>query len=103
MSTPTILTITNLDEAKEIYRSKEMAQALYDDGEIMNGVLVNLHADEHRSRRRLEKSRRCRFPRPHPLAQSGRGKIPVLRHQPCRHLWHVGWRAKLARGFALPS
>ena len=54
MTTPAILMITNLDEAKEIYRSKDMAQALYDEGEIMNGVLVNLHANEHRSRRRLE-------------------------------------------------
>ena len=54
MSTPTIVTITDLDEAKEIYRHKDMAQALYDDGEIMNGVLVNLHGDDHRSRRRLE-------------------------------------------------
>lgn len=51
---PTIVTITDLDAAKEIYRHKDMAQALYDEGEIMNGVLVNLHGDEHRSRRRLE-------------------------------------------------
>ena len=56
MTTPTILTITSLDEAKEIYRSKDMAQALYDEGEIMNGVLVNLHSDAHRSRRRRYRS-----------------------------------------------
>ena len=49
-----MITITNLDDAREIYRHKDMAQALYDEGEIMNGVLVNLHGDEHRSRRRLE-------------------------------------------------
>ena len=49
-----MITITNLDDAREIYRNKDMAQALYDEGEIMNGVLVNLHGDEHRSRRRLE-------------------------------------------------
>lgn len=48
------VTITDLDDAKEMYRNKDLAQALYDEGEIMNGVLVNLHADEHRSRRRLE-------------------------------------------------
>ena len=53
-ATPAILTITDLDEAKEIYRHKDMAQALYDEGEIMNDVLVNLHGDAHRSRRRLE-------------------------------------------------
>ncbi len=96
MTTPTILTITSLDEAKEIYRSKDMAQALYDEGEIMNGVLVNLHADEHRSRRRLENRlfRRDtlehyefdRFPPiiaatldPHVAA--GRGELVKLSHQ----------------------
>ncbi|CAB4871980.1 unannotated protein [freshwater metagenome] len=47
--------ITSMDEAKEVYRHKEMRQALYDAGQIvMADVLVNLHADEHRSRRRLE-------------------------------------------------
>lgn len=56
-ATPTaapVITISQLDDAREIYRHKDMAQALYDEGEIMNGVLVNLHGDEHRSRRRLE-------------------------------------------------
>ena len=54
-STPTEIVIDTIDEAKEVYRNKEMRQALYDAGEIvMADVLVNLHADEHRSRRRLE-------------------------------------------------
>lgn len=49
------ITITSMDEAKEVYRHKEMRQALYDAGQIvMADVLVNLHGDEHRSRRRLE-------------------------------------------------
>ena len=47
--------ITNLDEAKDAYRQKALRQGLYDAGEVvMSGVLVNLHGDEHRSRRRLE-------------------------------------------------
>lgn len=52
---PTVITITAYDEAKEAYRSKELRQALYDAGEVvMADVLVNLHAAEHRDRRRLE-------------------------------------------------
>ena len=52
---PTVHTITSYDEAKEVYRCKELRQALYDAGEvIMADVLVNLHAADHRDRRRLE-------------------------------------------------
>jgi len=52
--TPTI-TVSTYEDAKDIYRQKGLRQALYDAGEIvMSGVLVNLHGDEHRSRRRLE-------------------------------------------------
>jgi len=51
----TPITITDLDEAKEVYRQKSFRQGLYDAGEVvMAGVLVNLHGDEHRARRRLE-------------------------------------------------
>ena len=47
--------ITEFDDARECYRSKHLRQALYDAGEVIMGdVLVNLHADEHRARRRLE-------------------------------------------------
>ncbi len=50
-----VVTIRSLAEAKEVYRSRDMRQALYDTGEVvMSGVLVNLHGDEHRARRRLE-------------------------------------------------
>jgi cytochrome P450 len=49
------VTITDFEEAKEAYRNKDLRQALYDAGEvIMADVLVNLHGDEHRARRRLE-------------------------------------------------
>lgn len=49
------ITITTFDQARECYRQKDLRQALYDAGDvIMADVLVNLHADEHRARRRLE-------------------------------------------------
>ena len=47
--------ITSFEDARECYRSKDLRQALYDAGEVIMGdVLVNLHGDEHRARRRLE-------------------------------------------------
>lgn len=53
MSDP--ITITSYEEARLAYRQKDLRQALYDAGEvIMEDVLVNLHADEHRARRRVE-------------------------------------------------
>lgn len=49
------VTITTFAEARQAYRHKDLRQALYDDGEvIMEDVLVNLHGEEHRSRRRVE-------------------------------------------------
>ena len=49
------ITISNFHDARECYRNKDLRQALYDAGEvIMEDVLVNLHGDEHRQRRRLE-------------------------------------------------
>lgn len=48
-------TVTSYETAKDCYRRKELRQALYDAGEvIMADVLVNLHGDDHRNRRRLE-------------------------------------------------
>ena len=53
MSEP--ITITTYEEARLAYRQKDLRQALYDAGEIiMEDVLVNLHGDEHRARRRVE-------------------------------------------------
>ena len=50
-----VITITGYEEAKEVYRQKELRQALYDAGDVVMGdVLVNLHGSEHRDRRRLE-------------------------------------------------
>ncbi|MEO5840122.1 MAG: cytochrome P450 [Acidimicrobiales bacterium] len=48
-------TVTSYEMAKDCYRNKDLRQALYDAGEvIMADVLVNLHGDAHRNRRRLE-------------------------------------------------
>ncbi|MFM7095441.1 MAG: cytochrome P450, partial [Actinomycetota bacterium] len=48
-------TVNTYEDARDVYRQKDLRQALYDAGEIvMGGVLVNLHGDEHRARRRLE-------------------------------------------------
>ena len=55
MNEPEVTTITTFAEARDAYRNKALRQALYDEGEvIMSDVIVNLHADQHRSRRRLE-------------------------------------------------
>jgi cytochrome P450 len=49
------VTVRSLAEAREVFRHREMRQALYDTGDVvMSGVLVNLHGDDHRARRRLE-------------------------------------------------
>ena len=51
----TVVTIATYEEAREAFRQKNLRQALYDAGDVvMADVLVNLHGDEHRARRRLE-------------------------------------------------
>ncbi|GAA4530645.1 MULTISPECIES: cytochrome P450 [Nonomuraea] len=51
----TTIVLTTFADAKDAYRSKDLRQSLYDEGEVvMADVLVNLHGDEHRSRRRVE-------------------------------------------------
>jgi cytochrome P450 len=51
----TDVVIDTFAEAQEIYRQKELRQGLYDEGSVvMDGVLLNLHGEEHRRRRRLE-------------------------------------------------
>lgn len=55
MEAPATITITSYEQAREAYRQRDLRQALYDDGEVvMAGVLVNLHAEEHLARRKLE-------------------------------------------------
>ena len=55
MTEPHVVTIATYHDARDAYREKQLRQALYDAGDVvMADVLVNLHGDEHRSRRRLE-------------------------------------------------
>ena len=55
MTEPEVFTVSRYNDAKETFRLKDLPQALYDEVEIVMGdVLVDLHGDEHRSRRRLE-------------------------------------------------
>ena len=50
-----VAVLTTLADAKDALRQKDLRQCLYDAGDVvMNGVLVNLHGDDHRARRRLE-------------------------------------------------
>lgn len=52
---PRTVTVTTYEGARDAFRQKHLRQALYDAGEVvMAKVLVNLHGDEHRARRRLE-------------------------------------------------
>ena len=44
-----------------------------------------------------------RLPRSHPVAQGGRGEVPVLRHHARRDLRHIGGRTELAGRAAVPS
>lgn len=55
MTEPTV-TITRFNDAKEVYRQKNLAQAAYVEAAevVMKDVLINLHGSEHRDRRRLE-------------------------------------------------
>jgi cytochrome P450 len=47
--------LTTYRDARDAFRSRDLRQALYDEGHhLMTGVIVNLHGDEHLARRRLE-------------------------------------------------
>lgn len=94
---PTVHTVTTYEGARDAFRQKHLRQALYDEGEIvMADVLVNLHGDAHRARRRLEnrlfrrdtreRDERTRFPAivaetlaPH--VASGRAELVSLSHE----------------------
>lgn len=50
-----MISLTTYAEVKDAFRSRDLRQALYDEGDrLMHGVIVNLHGDEHVARRRLE-------------------------------------------------
>lgn len=49
------VTLRSYVECREALRSRDLRQALYDEGRVvMDGVIVNLHGDDHVARRRLE-------------------------------------------------
>ena len=91
------IVITTPDDAREVYRHKQLRQALYDAGEVvMEDVVVNLHGDEHRQRRRLENRlfrrdtfyeyEREMFPSiiqetVHPYLEDGRAELVDFGHQ----------------------
>jgi cytochrome P450 len=60
-TTVDVVTVRGFADARDAYRHRDLRQALYDEGEVvMADVLVNLHGDEHRRRRRVEN---CSFRR----------------------------------------
>lgn len=90
-------TVSSYEEARTVFRCKDLRQALYDESEVvMADVLVNLHGIQHRDRRRLENRlfrrdthelyERDRFP---PIVAStiaphvavGRAELVSLSHQ----------------------
>src|SRR3954468_14941185 len=51
----TRVVVSSFDDVKEAFRSKVLQQALYDEGaDLMRDVIVSLHGDDHRLRRRVE-------------------------------------------------
>ena len=55
MTGPTEITVATYEGGRDAFRQKHLRQALYDAGEVvMADVLVNLHGEDHRARRRLE-------------------------------------------------
>jgi len=54
-TTPPTVVLTTFADAKEAYRSRDLRQSLYDEGEVvMADTVIMLHGDEHRARRRVE-------------------------------------------------
>lgn len=52
---PDAIVLTGWQQAREAYRSKELRQAMYDEGAvIMQDCLLVLHGEAHRRRRRVE-------------------------------------------------
>ena len=96
-SHPAVFTVSSYEQAREVFRQKDLRQALYDAGDVvMADVLVNLHGDDHRARRRLEnrlfrKDTHLRYERElfpplleatlAPAVLAGRGELVTLSHQ----------------------
>jgi cytochrome P450 len=48
------IVLTGYHDVIAAYRNRDLRQALFDEGVVMQDVLINLHGDDHRARRRLE-------------------------------------------------
>jgi cytochrome P450 len=49
------ITLSTFEEVRDAFRQRDLKQSLYDEGGVvMAGVLLTLHGDPHRARRRLE-------------------------------------------------
>ena len=71
----TVHTVTTYEGARDAFRQKHLRQALYDAGDVvMADVLVNLHGDAHRARRRLEN----RLFRRDTRERDERGRFPAI-------------------------
>jgi len=97
MSEGTEITVSGYEAAREVFRCKDLRQALYDEGDVvMADVLVNLHGADHRARRRLEnrlfrRDTRVRYERElfpsivertlQPYLELGRAELVSLSHQ----------------------
>lgn len=51
---PADVTVASYAGVRHAYRHRGLAQGLFDDGVVMDDVLINLHGDAHRERRRKE-------------------------------------------------
>ncbi len=78
-----MIVLTTYAEAREAFRSRDLRQALYDEGaHLMEGVIVNLDGEAHVARRRLEN----RLFRRDTFAWYERDRIPAIVDQV---LWPV--------------
>ncbi len=86
-----MISLTTYDECREALRHRCLRQALYDEaGPLMDGVIVNLHGDAHRVRRRFEN----RLFRPDTFAWYESAVIPPVIEDILREPRRVG-RAEL--------
>lgn len=70
-----VISLTTYEECREAFRHRALRQALYDEAApLMHGVIVNLHGDEHRVRRRYEN----RLFRPDTFAWYETSVIPAI-------------------------
>lgn len=86
-----MISLTTYDECREAFRHRALRQALYDEAApLMEGVIVNLHGDAHRVRRRFEN----RLFRPDTFAWYESEIIPAIIDEVLREPRSVG-RAEL--------